>query len=562
MGNARLTAVIEHAPTQTAEAGRWGFDLRSIWYVLLFLVVFYVCFFSHLGALGVVGPDEPRYASVAREMAESGDWVTPRLYGKPWFEKPVLFYWAAALAYRKFGVNEFAARLPSALAAALAALALAWAAWKAWRFEGLAAARYALLIFPTCVATFGFARAAGPDTLFAAALTAAMVAGFTLVWRLRAQARSEARAWTAGRVALVSFGVFLGLATLAKGPAAIVLAGGSVGLWAILTRCWRAALRLAHPLAIIGFAVTALPWYVLCAARNPEFLRTFLFTHNLERYLTPIFQHRQPFWFYAPVLLLGLLPWTVLLIGVARDAIQLWQEKRWADSPGLFFGCWALFPVVFFSFSQSKLPGYVLPAVPPLALLLARSVAHLIENKGRFASNLFVGIGLTLVALGAAASFWLGRLPLRFILAKPHQVVAWVVPLFLGGLAIAVLGLRRRPAAALLAAAALMTGLVEAANQRALPRLDKYVSPRVAARAVQIPPGTAENISVYRLRRAWRYGLNFYLHQELPDWTPRSARPGWVYTNEEGFAELQRQGVKCFVAARDSPQALLVRVES
>src|SRR3989442_25846 len=375
MGNARLTAVIEHAPTQTAEAGRWGVDLRSIWYVLLFLVVFYVCFFSHLGALGVVGPDEPRYASVAREMAESGDWVTPHLYGQPWFEKPVLFYWAAALAYRKFGVNEFAARLPSALVAALAALALAWAAWKAWRFEGLAAARYALLIFPTCVATFGFSRAARPDTF--------------------------------------------------------------------------------------------------CAARNPEFVRTFLFTHNLERYLTPIFQHRQPFWFYAPVLLLGLLPWTVLLIGVARDAIQLWQEKRWADSPGLFFGCWAIFPVVFFSFSQSKLPGYVLPAVPPLALLLARSVAHLIENKGRFASNLFVGIGLTLVALGAAASFWLGRLPLRFILAKPNQVVAWVVPLFLGGLAIALLGLRRRPAAALLAAAALMTGLVEAANHRALPRLDK-----------------------------------------------------------------------------------------
>src|SRR5437879_9855712 len=137
MGNARLTAVIEHAPTQTAEAGRWGIDLRSLWYVLLFLVVFYVCFFSHLGALGVVGPDEPRYASVAREMAESGDWVTPHLYGKPWFEKPVLFYWAAALAYRKFGVNEFAARLPSALAAAVAALALAWAAWKAWQFEGL-----------------------------------------------------------------------------------------------------------------------------------------------------------------------------------------------------------------------------------------------------------------------------------------------------------------------------------------------------------------------------------------------------------------------------------------
>ncbi len=560
MGNARLTSVIEHPPTQTAEAGRRGFDLRSIWYVLLFLVVFYVCLFSHLGALGVVGPDEPRYASVAREMAESGDWVTPHLYGRPWFEKPVLYYWAAALAFRMFGVNEFAARLPSALAAALAALALAWAAWKAWQFEGLAAARYALLIFPTCVATFGFARAAGPDMLFAATLTAAMVAGFTLVWRMGAQAGSERRTWTAVQVAQVSFGVFLGLATLAKGPAALILAGGSAGLWAVLTRCWRAALRLAHPLAIVAFGVTALPWYLVCAVRNPEFVRTFLFTHNIERYLTPVFQHHQPFWFYAPVLLLGLLPWTVLLIGVARDTIQLWQEKRWAESPGLFFGCWAVFPVVFFTFSQSKLPGYVLPAVPPLALLVARSAAHLIEDKGALAGSLFVGIGVTFVALGAAASFWLGRMPLQFILAKPNQVVAWVVPLFLGGLVIAVLGLRR-PAAALLVAAALMTGLVEAANQRALPRLDKYVSPRVAARAGQIPPWTAENISVYRLRRAWRYGLNFYLHQELPDWTPRSARPGWVYTNDEGFAEIQRQGVKCFVAARGSPQASLVRVE-
>lgn len=561
MGNARLTAVIEHPPTQTAEAGRRGFDLRSIWYILLFLAVFYGCFFSQLGALGLVGPDEPRYASVAREMAESGDWVTPRLYGKPWFEKPVLYYWAAALAIRVFGAHEFAARIPSSLAAALAALALAWAARKAWQFQGLAAARYALLIFPTCVATFGFARAAGPDMLFTAPLTAAMAAAFVLVWRAHDAAATEGHASVPSRTAQIFFGIFLGLATLAKGPAAIVLAGGSVGLWAVLTRRWRAALRLAHPLAIIGFGVTALPWYVLCAVRNPVFVRTFLFTHNIERYFTPVFQHRQPFWFFAPVLLLGLLPWTVLLIGLARDAIQSWQEKRWADSPGLFFGCWVLFPVVFFSFSQSKLPGYVLPVVPPLALLLARSAAHLIEDKGGFAGNLFVGIGLTFVALGAAASFWLGRLPLQFILAKPNQVVAWVTPLFLGGLAIALLALRRRPAAALLAGAALMAGLVEAANRRALPRLDKYLSPRVAARALQNPPGAAENISAYRLRRAWGYGLNFYLHQELPDWTPQSARPGWVYTNDEGVKQLQRQGVKCFVTVRGSPQVLLVRVE-
>src|SRR3989442_8691498 len=173
MGNARLTAVIEHAPTQTAEAGRWGFDLRSIWYVLLFLVVFYVCFFSHLDAPGVVGPDEPRYASVAREMAESGDWVTPRLYGKPWFEKPVLFYWGAALSFKFFGVSETSARLPSAVSALLATLALGWLAWRMYSAE---TAGLVLLMLPTTVGMIGFSHAAAPDIPFSGMLTIAMVA--------------------------------------------------------------------------------------------------------------------------------------------------------------------------------------------------------------------------------------------------------------------------------------------------------------------------------------------------------------------------------------------------
>ncbi len=137
----------------------------------LVLVVLYVCLFSGLGALGLIGPDEPRYAAIARAMPETHDWVTPRLWGAPWFEKPVLYYWAAGIAMRIFGAGEFAARLPSAMAALLAVLAVAWTALRSY---GIGAAWYTLLMLPTSVAMIGFARAATPDMVFAGLLTAAM----------------------------------------------------------------------------------------------------------------------------------------------------------------------------------------------------------------------------------------------------------------------------------------------------------------------------------------------------------------------------------------------------
>ena len=535
-------------PRPRSTVGRMSNRAPILW-ALVIAAVFYVSFFSHLGTLGLVGPDEPRYASVAREMTESGDWVTPRLDGRPWFEKPALYYWTAATAFRTFGANEFAARLPSALAALLATLALGWAAW---RFYGHETMRAVLLIFPTCVGVFGFARAATPDMLFSAALAAAMVVACAATENARAPERSMLGA-------SVAFGFFLGVATLAKGPAAIVLAAGGIGLWALGTRHWRAALRLAHPLALVAFCVTALPWYALCAARNPDFLRTFLFEHNFERYLTPVFRHEQPFWFFGPVLLLGLLPWTALLVGAADDAARLWREKEWANAPGFFFACWAIFPVVFFSFSKSKLPGYVLPAMPPLALLLARSVTRAVKEKGPLARALFGGIGATFVALAASAGHWLKRLPAESGLADPQGVLGWIVLAALGGLVVASLGASRLPAAALLSAAVLMAVLIEGTNQRALPQLDAYLSPREAARAGQ-SRAAPDKIFVYRVHRAWRYGLNFYLRRELPEWNPQAPRPGWVYTSSAGLAELQRQGERITVVQRSSPQALLVRV--
>ena len=139
---------------------------------VLILLTLYVCYFSHLGAFGFIGPDEPRYAWIARDMAESGDWVTPRLYGKPWFEKPVLYYWAAAVCFKLFGVNETSARLPSAVCALLATLALAWLAL---RLGGWQMARWVLLLLPSTVGMIGFSHAASTDMPFSAMLSIAMV---------------------------------------------------------------------------------------------------------------------------------------------------------------------------------------------------------------------------------------------------------------------------------------------------------------------------------------------------------------------------------------------------
>ena len=139
---------------------------------LLICATLYICYFSHLGVLGFIGPDEPRYAWIARGMMESHDWVTPRLYGKPWFEKPPLFYWGAGLAFKWFGVSEATARLPSAISALLATIALAWLAL---RLYGQETARWSLLLLPTTAGMIGFSHAAATDMPFGGMFTIAMV---------------------------------------------------------------------------------------------------------------------------------------------------------------------------------------------------------------------------------------------------------------------------------------------------------------------------------------------------------------------------------------------------
>ena len=516
-----------------------------------------VCLFSHLGAIGLVGPDEPRYAWIARAMASSGDWVTPRLYGQPWFEKPVLYYWAAALGFSIHLPPEWAARLPSAIAALVAAIAIGWLGWKHYGASGRpleSSWLLAPLLFSTSVAAIGFARAASPDMLFGALLTLAM-ASAAAVLRARGALRPLAdiqrqnRALgrlALDRLALALFGAWLGLAVLAKGPAAIALAGGAIGIWALATSQWRESLRLAHPVAIAGFCVVALPWYIVCAKRNPDFLRVFIYQHNFERYLTPIFQHRQPFWYFVPILILALLPWTACVWPPAKEGLRLWREKSWNNSPGFFFACWAVFPILFFSFSQSKLPGYILPSIPPLALLTGVGLQRMtlsapsqtgLSSPGRW---VMAAVGMTWIALALSAARWVNRLPLgaRDVSGKTitHIAIVGVA----GGVAIGALALSRNRGA-LLVSFFLITFFVELAGAIVLPALDPFLSARFHGNLLR-HSHYPDRVFTFQMTRTWQYGLDFYLEREIPDWVPNDPRVALVLTTPQGLAEIARTG--------------------
>jgi 4-amino-4-deoxy-L-arabinose transferase-like glycosyltransferase len=495
---------------------------RIVW-VILILATLYSCYFRNLGAIGLVGPDEPRYAWIARDMAETGDWVTPRLYGKPWFEKPVLYYWGAAASFKLFGVSEAAARLPSAICALLATLAMAWLAWKLYGGE---TARWLLLLLPTTIGMIGFSHAAATDMPFAGMLTIAMVFAAVIIGLTRNENSPilPRTPW----LALFLFGFFLGLAVLAKGPAAIILSGSAVLLWAAFTKRWRDAVRCLHPAAIAAFCLTALPWYVLCARRNPDFFRIFIIEHNFKRFLTPEFQHIQPYWYYLPIVLIAFLPWTLALLSSALFGVLRYARGQRISSFTLFLLCWTLFCLLFFSISKSKLPGYILPAIPAIGLLLTKSYTQMSASESRRFRWIQSIAGVLLCVLGAAmmAMSCVKSVP------SPHIAIgeSWVLLAF--GIASALFGLNRRR----------MMSSWSVDSFCVIPillllcffsRLDANFLPwdpsgKTLAKEILEQRIPLEQVYVANMRRAQQYSLNFYLHHETQQWNPAAPKNGYI----------------------------------
>jgi len=523
------------------EAARCPSDGATRSQFFLILLVIYACFFNGLTAFGLVGPDEPRYASIARDMAAGDDWVTPRLHGDPWLEKPILYYWVAAIGYRMFGDGELAARLPSTLGALTTLFALSWVGW---RFYGLTTAVLFALIFPSSIAVLTFARAATPDMLFTATLALSLAAAMPLILihPLRAATFYQ-----------IGFGTALGLAVLAKGPAGVVLAGAGTVIGALLAQRGARVWRLAGPWSLASFAVVAVPWYVLCALRNPEFIQIFLISHNVERFLTPVFQHEQPFWFFGPVLLLGLAPWTAAILAGARGAATRLTGRVWTGSPSLFLAGWVLFPVIFFSLSRSKLPGYVLPAVPAVVMLLAHTLALALGQRAARA----LGLG-TAAALGAMAVTFLVAPAVESAGVEGGSVRQLAVILGIAAIVAGYLG-NRGQLRAVVATSALGVALtLWQLNAIVLPVLDPSISSRTAARdaATQANGGP---VRAYALHRAWHYGLEYYLGQPIHEWTREDPAGAVVLTTNRGMRAMQVYGANLVVLRHISDDAVLVR---
>ena len=477
-------------------------NLRTRTEMLLLVAFCGFLFFYGRGSFGLVGADEPRYAQVAREMLERHDWITPTLHGKPWLEKPVLYYWQAMASYAILGVSDSAARLPAAFDAALMIAAVYFFLR---RFRP-GSEEDGALITAGSAAVVAFARAAATDMPLAASFTIALLGWY---------------AWyeSGKRAYLALFYIFLGLGTLAKGPVAPALAAGIILIFAAARRDWSTALRTLWIPGVLLFLGVALPWYIAVQLRNPEFFRVFILEHNLARFGSNVYHHPQPFWFYIPIVLLSLMPWTLWLILALVERVRLlWSEGRSAmsnpdDAWQLFLLAWLVVPVIVFSASQSKLPGYILPAIPAGALLVTEYLEARGNDGRRISLPLAATHGLicgTLVfgALSAASI----QLSHRLISGEGTYVaaaVAGVVALAIAAALVSRNGLRLLRPATMLA----IVITVAAILRLAAPAIDAAQSARPLAESILSFSHEPVPLAIFRVGRVQEYGLEFYLNR-------------------------------------------------
>src|SRR3989344_3315850 len=348
--NSDVTSVID---TQS-----WGRDV--LWLTLMLAVLFGFA----LGTRALWEPDEGRYVEISREMAQSGDYVTPRLNGVKYFEKPVLFYWLQAGAIKAFGLSEWAMRLWPAIFGIAGCLFVYGVGRKLHdRRTGL----LACAVLATAPLYFMLAHVISLDMPVSMFLTTALFM-FLLGTREPPGSRRRNFFW--------AFYAFAALATLTKGLIGIVIPAMVIGAWIVLLWEWRLLKTIYLPSGLLLFLVISSPWHILASNANPEFAHFYFVHEHFERYLSKVHDRYQPPWFFIPVLIAGFYPWIAFLPQAIGKALPASWSARHQDKESLFLLLWAGLVFAFFSLSDSKLTSYILPAMPPLALLLARHLAQ------------------------------------------------------------------------------------------------------------------------------------------------------------------------------------------
>ncbi len=447
--------------------------------------------FSGISTFGVVGPDEPRYAAIGQEMARSHDWITPRLWGSPWFEKPALLYWTIAAAFQLGFPRDVAPRLP--VACISVAFLLFFFNWLRVEFNPFVGA-VATATLATSAMWMGVSHVAVTDIPLAACYCAAV---FLLLPAVEGRPSQPILA-----------AVLLGLSVLAKGLVPLVLF--LPFLW-FARKHWRLWLR---PVPALVFLTVALPWYIACALRNgPEFFRVFFLEHQFGRFTSPALQHVQPFWFYLPWIVGALFP-SALLIGFAATRRIYVDDRRRLLLALIVFG------FLFFSLSRNKLPGYLLPLLPFVCVLMACGMdaarrlwpkrLALATALSMFLLPLFMlAAGLLPEAMkghGLRSLFPVDLVTLgRVADVIPISIVAAITSFFLT---------RERALVLWFALVSVGWAYVEYA---ALPWMDSTASARGVWRELAVPQ---RQYCVGKVGRVLRYGLNYYAIEPLQDCPP------------------------------------------
>ncbi len=469
------------------------------WGALIALVV--LLWMLALGQRVLLNPDEGRYATLSLAMMESGDWLTPRLNGFLYFEKPPLQYWVGALAFQLFGVGELTARFWPGLSGLITIALIGWTGGRLW---GLRTGIHAAAI------------AAGSTWIVAnshfLSLDAGLTAALTLV--LCAVLRAEqpgidsrqARRW------MVTAWAGMGLAILSKGLVGLVIPGTVLVLVSLIGRDARLWTRLTWGPGLVTLALITVPWFVLMAQRHADFTHFFFIHEHFERYLTETHRRVGGWWYFVPLLLAGFLPWTGSLPWLLREPTFMAER----DGSALrWLRVWIVFVFVFFSLSGSKLPSYILPMFPALALLLARRLESL--QEGRWLCWQWWVPLLGWLSIGFLSFLLEGRLERPTPPAMAEQLGAGLrlaVGVYLIGAALAWVGLRRQRFTAALVSLALAQMLAVLMLMSAYEVWAQY---RSLGRLVMTPVVQRElgpETRVYAVR-AYDQTLPFYLRRPV-----------------------------------------------
>ncbi len=488
-------------PVTLVLAGRVMVD-RSYWTQdILIVTLFSLALFGFkLGERPLWSPDEGRYSEIPREMVASGDYLTPRLNGVKYFEKPPLFYWLQSLSIKIFGLNEWALRFWTAAFALLGCLAVYFAGRALYgRRTGLLAA----VVLANSLLYYAMSRIITLDMAVSVLISCALLA-FLLGAREPMGPRR--------RVAMWAFFLFAALATLTKGLIGIVIPALVIGIWIWLLGEWRVLKAMYLPSGIVLFLAVVLPWHVLIARVNPEFLNFYIVHEHFQRYLVRHHGSLHQVWIFVPVVLLGLFPWTAFLAQAIHHNLRLSWSERKQHQEALFLILWAGTVFTFFSFSSSKLIPYILPMFPPLSILLGRYFAEAWEVRDFFGIRLgywiLVIASLSLVAVGLISGeiYLVGHADAAEVRARIYLLAAVLVA---GALATFLLGRRNGFGSAfssLSAASVIMLLLVNSS----LPLFNQWRSVKELAGALKLRLRQGDEVVSYQT-----------YYQELPVYLER-----------------------------------------